>query len=164
MREHFILFSRYNFWANRTLYGALTALPPEEIARDRRGFFGSILGTLNHLLVGDRLWLARMAGEDSGWFTSLDQILFADFDTLRREREISDRKILDLVPALPVDGDLTYRDSRGRPRQAPWPVVLGHLFNHQTHHRGQVHGMLSHAGYAPPPLDLIYFPRNDFQP
>ena len=164
MRDHFQLFSRYNLWANRTLYDAVAALPAEEIARDRRGFFGSILGTLNHVLLGDRVWFARMMGEEYGWFQSLDQILFAEFDVLRQEREATDRQIVATVAKLPLDGDLAYRNSRGESMRVPRTVVLGHVFNHQTHHRGQVHGMLSQAGYAPPPLDLIYFPRDHFQP
>ena len=164
MRNHFILFSRYNLWANRTLYAAVATLPPEAITCDRQGFFGSILGTLNHLLVGDRAWLARMRGEDYSWFRSLDQILHAEFEGLRHEREATDLRILATVPDLPLEGELAYVNSQGQPTRAPWTVVLGHVFNHQTHHRGQVHGMLSQAGVKPPPLDLLYFPRDRFQP
>lgn len=164
MRNHFILFSRYNLWANRTLYAAIATLPPEAIACDRQGFFGSILGALNHLLVGDRVWLARMLSEDYSWFHSLDQMLHTDFETLRQAREALDQHILATVPTLPLEGDLAYVNSRGEPSRAPWTIILGHVFNHQTHHRGQVHGMLSQAGIVPPPLDLLYFPRDSFLP
>ena len=164
MRDHFILFGRYNLWANRTLYAAVATLPPEAIARDRQGFFGSILGALNHLLVADRVWLARMAREDYGWFRSLDQILHSDFEDLRQERDATDHRILAAMSQVPLDGELAYVNSRGESVRAPWTVVLGHIFNHQTHHRGQVHGMLSQAGISPPPLDLLYFPRDSFQP
>jgi len=160
MRDHFDLFARYNHWANQTLYSAVATLPPEEIGRDRNGFFRSILGTLNHILVGDRIWLARMRGEEYGWFRSLDQTLHSDFIELREARETTDRCILDLVPALPLAGDLAYANSRGEPCSVPRSLVLGHFFNHQTHHRGQVHGMLSQAGANPPALDLLYFPRD----
>lgn len=71
MRDHFILLSRYNLWANRTLYDAVAILPAEEIRRDRKAFFGSIPGALNRLPVCDRVWLARMRGESYGWFHPL---------------------------------------------------------------------------------------------
>ena len=163
MHNHFIFFSRYNLWANRTLYAAVSVFSAEEIARDRNGFFGSILGTLNHLIVGDRVWLARMTKQDYSWFKSLDQILFSDFDQLRAEREVTDRQFLETIPTLPVVGELAYTNSQGTPTIAPWNIVLGHVFNHQTHHRGQVHGMLSQAGLNPPPLDVLYFPRDSFK-
>lgn len=163
MNDYFGFLARYNLWANRTLYGAVATLPDEEIARDRNGFFKSILGTLNHVLVGDRVWLARLLGEEYGWFRSLDQILFTDFAQLRRERENADRRIVAEVARLSLSGDLYYINSQGVAVCAPKTVVLGHIFNHQTHHRGQVHGMLSVAGIAPPSLDITYFPRDSFQ-
>ncbi|MBI3446293.1 MAG: damage-inducible protein DinB [Magnetospirillum sp.] len=159
MREHFNLLGRYNQWANATLYGAIARLPPEEITRDRGGFFGSILGTLNHVLVTDRVWMARLKGEDYGWFTSLDQVLHTDFPTLRSMREEMDRTIITTVATQPLTGDLGFVNSKGLKQMVPRWIVLDHIFNHQTHHRGQAHDLLSQAGGAPPPLDLLYFPR-----
>jgi len=164
MRDYFSFFSRYNLWANRTLYTTVATLSDDEIAQDRKAFFGSILGTLNHGLLADRIWLARMNKQEYGWFKSLDQILFSDFAQLRSEREQTDRQILTAIPTFPTTGDLAYTNSQGQPTVAPWSVVLGHLFNHQTHHRGQVHNMLSQAGLSPPQLDLPFFPRDSFQP
>ena len=164
MRAYFTLLSRYNNWANQTLYAAIGTLPPEEIARDRRGFFRSISGALNHVLLADKVWLARMLGVEYGWFKSLDQILFDDFEELRREREATDHAILAAIPQLPLTGELSYVNSRREPTVAPWTVVLGHFFNHQTHHRGQAHDMLTQAGGKAPPLDILYFPRDSFQP
>ena len=164
MRDHFVLFSHYNLWANRLLYTAVGALPAEEIVRDRQGFFRSILGTLNHGLLADRLWLARMRKEDHDWFLTLDQILYTDFTELRTAREETDRAILEAIPDLPLRGELAYTNAKGESARAPWTVILGHIFNHQTHHRGQVHGMLSQAGHHPPQLDLLYFPRDSFHP
>ncbi|GEO83046.1 DinB family protein [Pararhodospirillum oryzae] len=159
MREYVLLMSRYNAWANRTLYEAVATLPETEITRDRRAFFGSILGTLNHGLVGDRLWLSRLTGESLAWFQGLDQVLHPDFAALRAAREALDARILAVMPTVAVEGTFVYRDSRGMMKEAPYRVIVPHIFNHQTHHRGQVHDMLSQAGLVPPPLDLLYFPR-----
>ena len=164
MQAYFTLLSRYNNWANQTLYEAIGMLAPEEIARDRKGFFRSISGALNHILLADKVWLARMQGAEYGWFKSLDQVLHSDFAELRREREIIDRAILAAIPQLPLTGDLSYVNSRREATSAPWAVILGHFFNHQTHHRGQAHDMLSQAGGKAPPLDILYFPRDSFQP
>lgn len=164
MRAYFTLLSRYNNWANRTLYEAVGTLPPEEIVRDRRGFFRSISGALNHVLLADRVWLARMQGAEYGWFKSLDQVLYPDFRELRQEREATDRAILAAIPQMPLTGDLSYVNSKGEAAIAPWTVVLGHVFNHQTHHRGQAHDMLTQAGGVAPQLDILYFPRDSFQP
>ena len=161
MREHFTLLARYNQWANATLYEAISALPEVEIARDRGGFFGSILGCLNHLLVADRVWLARLQGEDYGWFRSLDQCLHTDFGALRHERAETDRRLTAVIGAQPLAGDLDFVNSRGEAQRVPRWIVLDHIFNHQTHHRGQAHDMLSQAGGKAPPLDLLYFPREE---
>lgn len=161
MREYFSLLSRYNRWANETLYAAVATLAPEEIARDRQGFFGSIVGTLNHILLADRIWVARMLGDDYGWFKSLDQILHDEFPVLRQVRADMDLRIIHVMGYLPLDGELDYVTSKGEAKSVPRPLVLGHVFNHQTHHRGQVHGMLSQIGITPPALDLIYFPHGE---
>jgi uncharacterized damage-inducible protein DinB len=158
MNEHFNLIARYNQWANQTLYAAVATLPPDEIARDRNGFFRSILGTLNHLLVADRVWIARLSGENYGWFTALNQILYPEFSELRQAREDDDRTLIKLTANLSLTGNLTYTNCCGEQRCVPISIVLSHIFNHQTHHRGQVHGMLSQAGKQPPPLDLLYCP------
>lgn len=158
MRDHFARFARYNAWANARLYDAVQALPPAEGWARRKAYFGSILGTLNHILVGDRVWFARMTGGDTCWFTGLDQILHEDMADLRAAREAMDRTIIDAMALLPLNGTLAYRNSRGEAQEKPWTVILAHVFNHQTHHRGQVHDMLSQCGASPPALDLLYFP------
>jgi uncharacterized damage-inducible protein DinB len=104
-----------------------------------------------------------MTKQEYGWFKSLTQTLFTDFVQLREQREMTDLLILETIPTLPMSGNLAYTNSQGHPSNTPWPLVLGHFFNHQTHHRGQVHGMLSQAGLNPPQLDLLYFPRDTFQ-
>lgn len=157
--RHIHLMARYNALANETLLDAIATLEPAAWAAPRGAFFGSMMGTMNHLLVGDRAWFSRMSGTPYPWFTGLDQILHADFADFRQARRQMDETILSLVPTLPTDGDLSYVNSKGVPQVVPWRVVLGHVFNHQTHHRGQVHTLISQSGIEPPPLDLLYFPH-----
>lgn len=158
LRQHFARFGRYNAWANQRLLDALGTLPERQLWAPRKAFFGSIMGTMNHILVGDRMWLARMSGGDQTWFTGLDQTLHTRLDDFRAARQAMDRTIIDAVAILPLGGTLSYRNSRDEPQEKEWPLLLAHLFNHQAHHRGQVHDMLSQDGVAPPPLDLLYFP------
>lgn len=159
-RQYFDRFAAYNRWANRRLYDAVAAFSDEAYRRDRRAFFGSIHGTLNHLLVADRIWLGRITGTPSG-IADLATILYDDFASLRAAREAEDERIVGLVQDLDDDrltGDLVYANMRGEPQRTPLAMVLAHLFNHQTHHRGQVHDMIGQDG-VPPPLDLLYFLR-----
>lgn len=158
MRSHFLRLAAYNAWANEKLYAAVSTLPAEEIARDRQAFFRSILGTLNHILVGDRAWMGRITGSDYG-IRSLDQILFDDFAELWEARKTFDRVISNVAASAPLEEDLRYRTIAGVENVTPMDVVLTHVFNHQTHHRGQVHHMLGMAGVKPPELDLIYYVR-----
>ena len=159
--SHFETLTAYNRWANTRLYEACAGLGDAARKRDRRAFFGSIHNTLNHILVGDRLWLDRVEGIDSDAVT-LDRVLFDDFDALRGARIAEDDRLGGVLANMDeerIAGDLAYRNVAGEPFRTPMRLVLTHLFNHQTHHRGQVHGMLSHAGVPPPELDLIYYVR-----
>ncbi|MHA1568451.1 MAG: DinB family protein [Alphaproteobacteria bacterium] len=159
--EYFRTLAAYNRWANEAVYAVVAALPSGEFEKPRAAFFGSIKGTLNHILVGDRSWRARIEAADPPAYT-LDQILYEDFPGLRAARTDEDARIVDLCAGLTEDriaGDLSYRNFAGKPFTSPLREVLGHLFNHQTHHRGQVHDMISRAGGEPPALDLIYFTR-----
>ena len=158
--DYFKTLARYNAWANIRLYGACSQLAPEELTRARPAFFGSILATFNHLQVGD--WLSRITHEPDPEIIGLDQILHDDFDELAKARASLDTRIIDIVSGLSperIAGDLHYATLAGQTQSTPLILVLGHLFNHQTHHRGQVHGLLSGTTIAPPPLDLIQFLR-----
>ena len=160
--SYFKTMAAYNLWANTRLYDACAGLGDGDRKRDRAAFFGSIHNTLNHILVGDRAWLARIEGMDDGG-TPLDAVLFDDFDELRRAREAEDDRIDRVLAAMSEDrlaGDLAYSNLAGTPFRTPMRLVWTHLFNHQTHHRGQIHGMLSQAGLSPPELDLIYYIRS----
>lgn len=158
--DHPAVFSRYNRWANSRLYDACASLDQDAYLAERPSFFGSIHRTLNHILVGDLLWLGRLEGRPQT--IALDAELYGDLAGLRTARHDLDLALIAHCDHLGEnwrDGILAYATSRGEPSQTPRVQVYWHLFNHQAHHRGQVHGLLSHAGVAPPPLDLIYFLR-----
>jgi uncharacterized damage-inducible protein DinB len=159
--DHFQTFARYNAWANDRLYAASAQLSDADFRASRQAFFGSIVGTLNHILVGDRAWLGRIDGVPSG-ITRLDEILFDDLAVLRQARVAEDERILKLTETLDAEAlsrDLVYRTVAGVEHRTPLVWVLSHMFNHQTHHRGQAHGLLSQTTVKPPPLDLIFFLR-----
>jgi uncharacterized damage-inducible protein DinB len=158
--DHPAVFSRYSRWANGRLYDACTDLDRAEYMAERPSFFGSIHRTLNHILVADLIWLGRLQGAPVQ--LALDHQLHDDREGLRAAREACDDDLVAHCDAL--DGDwrdahVAYANSRGDRFQTPLVQVYWHLFNHQTHHRGQVHGLLSQAGVTPPPLDLIFFLR-----
>jgi uncharacterized damage-inducible protein DinB len=158
---YFATLARYNSWANGRLYDAVARLGEAEYMKPRPSFFGSIHATLNHILVGDRIWLARIE-ERAPPALKLDQILYGDLVALRVARVAEDDHICNVVAGLDerrLDEDLHYATTSGERQRTPLRMVLGHVFNHQTHHRGQVHGLLSQTAVAPPPLDLIYFLR-----
>ena len=163
MQEHFEIFAGYNQWANRRLYEAAARLSDADYRLDRRAFFGSIHRTLNHILVTDRIWLSRLTAADPTTAPArLDEVLYESLAELRRAREAEDQRIIELIgtysPEL-LTVDLTYRNPRGKEFRQPLWQVLDHLFNHQTHHRGQVHAMISQAGAEAPSLDLIAYLR-----
>ena len=148
--------ARYNGLANVRLYDACAALGDAERKKARAAFFKSIHGTLNHIMVGDRIWLARFEG-GSAPSTDLDAILYDSFDELRAARVSEDRRIEDFFATVDdafLAGSIRYRNNEGRIFDDPVAMLAVHFFNHQTHHRGQVHDMLSQTDVAPPVLDL----------
>ena len=162
MRDYFATLAGHNRWANRRLFGACAALSDVDYRADRGAFFGSLHGTLNHILVADRLWMGRLLNENPG-ISSLDTILYDDRDRLQDARETEDTRIADFIAALPDEklrSALRYRNIKGERCETPTHMVLAHMFNHATHHRGQAHGLLSQVPADPPPLDLIYFLRD----
>ena len=158
--------ARYNRWQNENLYGVADKLSDAERRRERGAFFGSIHATLSHLLWADRIWMSRLAGTpkpDGGIPQSV--ALVGDWAELKRERAAFDTVMVDWADRLDeaaLAGELTWYSGAAKAelRKPRWLLVT-HMFNHQTHHRGQVHGMLSGTPVAPPPLDLIYFLAED---
>jgi uncharacterized damage-inducible protein DinB len=162
MKAHFDTFARFNAWANQRLYEAVGAIDDDEYRADRGVFFRSLHGTLNHLLASDRIWMRRITGTGDAP-ERLDAILFDDFASLRAAREAEDRRIVDHVGRLTeaeLAGVIRYRRvSTPEVFEQPLGPALAHLFNHQTHHRGQAHAVLTGLGRAAPELDLLYFQR-----
>ena len=162
MKPLFVLLANYNQWANVRLYDALADLDEADFNADLGAFFGSLCGTLNHLLVGDRMWLKRFSGTGSHP-DRLDAIIASDLASLRREREATDAAYIAYVAGLTEEAlvaTISYT-----PVTNPVPIVqplapaLLHAFNHQTHHRGQAHALLTRLRRDAPPLDLIYYER-----
>jgi uncharacterized damage-inducible protein DinB len=168
--EHCSAMARYNCWMNEKLYAVASQMPDDERKRDQGAFFKSIHGTFNHLLVADRVWMGRFTGANPqgdwlgpGGIRSLDQELYSDFDDLRRERIKMDGEIESWVATLSaaklssplryVRKDVVY--------EHPLWWSLAHLFNHQTHHRGQVTTLLMQGGRDPGVTDLIAMLRED---
>jgi uncharacterized damage-inducible protein DinB len=157
--DHFQILAAYNTWANERLYDVCGQLDPETYFAPRQAFFGSIHGTLNHILVGDRIWMGRFEDVAHG-ITALDEKLYDDFDGLRAARVAEDDRIVRYIAKLDEDAltrPLVYRTVAGESRSDQLALMLAHFFNHQTHHRGQVHDQLSQTGLAPPSLDLLVF-------
>jgi uncharacterized damage-inducible protein DinB len=152
----------YNRWMNEQLYGCCAGLTDEERKRDAGAFFKSIHGTLNHILLGDRIWLGRFTGKPYA-VASLGQELYADFDELRAERRKMDAAIVawgDSLTDADFDRELSYTSVvNPKPRRYPFWFAAAQLFNHQTHHRGQVTTLLSQRGIDPGVTDLIWLPE-----
>ncbi|WP_169567453.1 DinB family protein [Sneathiella limimaris] len=162
MKAHFTRFSQYNRWANQTLYAAVKELSIEEQNRELGAFFGTVINTLNHILVADLFWLERLDGQGPKP-EALNQILHTELSDLEMHRAEIDERLSRYVQSLKEEeltGFLDYQTTSGIPCHDGISDILSHVFNHQTHHRGQCHHMLSQLGKSPPPLDMIYFIRS----
>ncbi|CAG4924040.1 DinB family protein [Paraburkholderia saeva] len=162
LKDHFDTFARYNAWANARLYHAVSQLSDVDYRADRGAFFHSINGTLNHLLVTDRVWMQRFTSEGDAP-DRLDAILYDRFDDLRHARGLEDARITAYVISLgeaALGSIITYRRvSTSEVKVQPLAPGLAHWFNHQTHHRAQVHTMLTGLTGVAPELDLLIFQR-----
>lgn len=152
----------YNAWANARLYDAAAALSDADYRADRGAVFKSVHGTLNHLLVTDRIWMMRLTGEGEAP-SRLDAILFDDLPSLRQARDAEDARLMRYVDGLDeasLRRCFSYRAiSVPRHYEMELGPALDHLFNHQTHHRGQVHALLTGLTGDAPSLDLLLFQR-----
>ena len=162
--ERYRMFAAYNAWANERLYDAAAKLADADYRADRGAFFKSVHGTLNHLLVADHIWMRRFTGAGEAP-SQLDAILFDKLPDLRVARRAEDLRISDYAGSLndtSLAGELSYR-TIANPATVTQPLApaLDHFFNHQTHHRGQAHCLLTAIGGrdAAPSLDLVLFQR-----
>jgi uncharacterized damage-inducible protein DinB len=167
-REDIVLLASYNASMNIRLYAAAATLPKDVLSADRGAFFGSVIGTLNHIVAGDTIWLRRFMAHPSGFSslkamadiavpTGLAHVYSDDLDTLLELRVRLDA-IIEALAAELSDTDLaqtlSYRNSRGDVRKN-FGALLLHLFNHQTHHRGQASTLLSQLDVDIGVTDLI---------
>lgn len=157
--------ARYNAWQNENIVSAADTLSDAQRREDRGAWFRSIHGTLAHLLWGDLIWMSRFdAGEQPPKVASIAETvaLYPDWAEYKARRAAADRRILDWTSRLEpddLDGDLSwYSGAMQRDLTKPRAACLMHLFNHQTHHRGQVHAMLTAAGARPGDTDLPFMP------
>ena len=152
----------YNRWMNERVYAAASTLADDVRKRDVRAYFKSIHGTLNHLLLADRLWVGRFTGVPFA-ARALDDELYADFGELRGERARTDAAIERFVATLSdasLATDLCYTTMvNPQSIRVPLSFALMHLFNHQTHHRGQLTTLLMQAGIDSGVTDLIWLPE-----
>ncbi|MCU0906486.1 MAG: DinB family protein [Rhodobacteraceae bacterium] len=156
--------ARYNAWQNLSLYDAADTLDDAARRADRGAFFGSIHGTLSHLLWGDSIWLHRFTGSPAPSVARIPDSAdwVADWHDLRQRRTDLDARIIawtDAMTDADLDGDLSWRSVvLGRDLCRSRRLLAMHMFNHQTHHRGQAHAMLTAAGARPADTDLILMP------
>lgn len=169
VRDHVVLMAAYNEWMNLRLYAAAGRLSSQELLADRKAFFCSIMGTLNHIVVGDTLWLKRFAAHPANHIAldpvrqlqapmSLDQVLFADFVSLSNHRKLLDHVIKQWAESLTeqdLEHVLRYANTKGVVSNKRFASLVTHFFNHQTHHRGQATTLLFQAGQDVGVTDLL---------
>jgi uncharacterized damage-inducible protein DinB len=164
MLPYYGMFADYNRWANAVVYGAASDLTDAEFRDDKGAFFGSLHRTLNHLLAADRIWMKRFTGAGEAP-PALDTVLFDDLASLALARRLEDRRIVEWVGGL--DEHMLAADFNYTPMTQPISITqplwtaLSHFFNHQAHHRGQCHMILTSLGKPSIGLDLVFFLRND---
>jgi uncharacterized damage-inducible protein DinB len=163
MKSYFQQLAKYNQWTNERLYAAVLELPSEMYRKPIGVFFVSLHGTLNHLLLTDRMWFKRLTGVGEELPNQLNAILFEDRQELAAARAAEDKRIIDVTNGY-QDADLLkkikYANTSGKQFEAPLSDLLMHIFNHQTHHRGQAHSCLSIlTEREPPSLDLLAMQR-----
>ncbi len=163
--DHVRLMARYNAWQNAQVMRAIDGVSRKVLTEDHGAFFGSILGTLNHILWADQMWLSRFDASAAPPETGFEQstTLTPTGAAWSAERFTTDGRIkawAGRVHSTDLTGNLTfYSGSVGGEITRPVATCVTHFFNHQTHHRGQVHAMLTRAGLSAPITDLVFMPE-----
>lgn len=175
LKENFELLARYNGWMNEKAYAGAAKMPRADLHADRGAYFGSVFGTLNHILVADTLWLKRFAKHDAAFRSlrfmaslptpiSLAQVLYPEFDGLKRARSAMDDVIVELTAEATnshYESLLTYANTKGQTFTKRLATLMQHVFNHQTHHRGQATTLLSQSGIDVGVTDLVMMAIDD---
>ncbi|HEX2147044.1 MAG TPA: DinB family protein [Pseudorhizobium sp.] len=157
-QRYFLAQAYNNAWANHRLLNACRILPQQELAAPRSGFFPSIIHTLNHILTVDWLYISALEGRCIGSAAFDPEIPFPRFVDLEREQRAADRRLIDHCRQLDTEalGALVEIPRETHLQVERTDRILLHLFQHQVHHRGQVHAMLSGTSVAPPQLDEFF--------
>ncbi|MDO8910100.1 MAG: DinB family protein [Pseudohongiella sp.] len=154
----------YNKWMNRRLYDVVATLDDETRKKDMGAFFKSVHGTLNHILLADKIWMGRFV-QDPFSAKALSEELYADFNELRSERAKQDQRIVEWAVGLSAEElaeDLRFKPvTAAQEKVLPMWLVVTHFFNHQTHHRGQITTLLMQLGIDPGATDLPVMPRSE---
>ena len=163
--EYVQLMARYNRWQNNRLIEATGDLDEAALWQDRGAFFGSILATANHLIWADRMWMSRLGVLERPEITMIEGLTFCPSSAIWKESRMAlDGQIEAWASGLrprDLEGDLNwYSGAAGRDFSLPVEICIVHMFNHQTHHRGQIHAMLTAAGAKPGATDLMLMPRD----
>lgn len=175
MLDQFQLFSKYNQLMNQRLYDAASQLSHDDLHKDRGAFFKSVIGTLNHIMVGDIVWLKRFSTHPSSVHglsyiaslekpKSLDTMLYSDLDQLRHEREKIDNVVIQWIKSLSehdMQDSIPYENMAGIKFKKSFSSLISHLFLHQVHHRGQITTLLSQSGLDFGDTDLIEIINED---
>lgn len=173
--NHLRLMAKYNQWMNQSLYKAAYSLPEAKLKADKQAFFGSIFGTLNHILVGDIIWLKRFAKHPTNHLSleeirllespkSLNQIFYTSLAELEQQRINLDEIIINWCNELNEEDLfylLPYERMNGEANLKVYMSLMFHFFNHQTHHRGQVTTLLSQEGIDVGVTDLLMLIPNE---
>lgn len=163
-QDYALIMARYNLWQNKSLVRVASTLSERDRQTERGAFFGSIEKTFSHILWGDRLWFSRFTGSEAPAGGIAQSVaLIENWEKFRTERAALDQQILHwahtVSPAW-FEGDQTwYSGAVGRMKTNPRRVLVVQLFNHQTHHRGQIHAMLTACGAKPEATDLQHMPE-----
>jgi uncharacterized damage-inducible protein DinB len=151
--------AQYNRWQNENLYRTAGLLTSAELTRQRGAFFGSIQGTFSHLMWVDQLWMSRFRQTPRPPGTIPESAsLYHDWQTLKSQRAGFDAEIIGWAAGISPEwltGELTYfSKSAAQNVTGPRWMYVTHFFNHQTHHRGQIHCLLTQTGLRPQDTDL----------
>ncbi|MGI9424487.1 MAG: DinB family protein [Hyphomicrobiaceae bacterium] len=162
--DHVRLMAKYNRWQNDSIYEAAGTLTDDQRRTDKGAFFGSVHGTLNHILWGDRMWMHRFTGSPKPALASIrnSKDFYEAWDDLCTQRVAVDDEIAAWAASLSeawLQDDLSWLSgsSQSEVTKPRW-VLVAHMFNHQTHHRGQVHCLLTGFGANPGDTDIPFMP------
>lgn len=160
MKKNFELMAKYNQWMNQNLYRSALQLSNEKINENQGAFFGSIIGTFNHIVVADIIWLKRFANHPSKYKAlefintietpnSLNKLINENLQELKVLREKLDEVIINFILEIKeedLEVNFSYNSMKGDLFNKDFSFVLQHFFNHQTHHRGQITTLLNQNG------------------